>query len=137
MKKLTNKKLLAYARDKSALVRACVNIIVEHDYLSDYDGDFEHFVNQLLEHGCVSGMIGSLIYFSDTVKFYEDNQSEIDALLYETMESYGSYSPADVFGDNWEKEDPLARDKSNKNLLAWFAFEETVRNIALDLGLEV
>jgi hypothetical protein len=137
MEKLTNKKLLNYAADKNSLTRAVVNIIIEHDYLSDYDGDFEHFVSQLLQHGCVSGMIGSLIYFSDTVKFYEENKSEIAALLYDTLQSYGSGNPAYVFGYKWETYDPLALEDSNQNLLAWFGFEETVRRIADDFGIEI
>ena len=32
-------------------------------------------------------------------------------------------------GNKWNKEDPLAQDDYNQNLLAWFGFEETLRNI--------
>ena len=39
------------------------------------------------------------------------------------------YAPSELFGDKWDKEDPLAQDDYNQNLLAWFGFEETLRNI--------
>ena len=51
------------------------------------------------------------------------------ALLYETMNGTGLYAPSELFGDKWDKEDPLAQDDYNQNLLAWFGFEETLRNI--------
>ena len=81
----------------------------------------------LLEHGCQSGMVGHLIYYHDTVRFYKRHRKEIDSLLQESLESCGVSSPAELFGDKWEKEDPLAREDLNQNLLAWFGFEETVR----------
>ena len=34
-----------------------------------------------------------------------------------------------LFGDKYDKGDPLFLDYLNKNLLAWFGFEETSRNI--------
>ena len=41
----------------------------------------------------------------------------------------GLYAPSELFGEKWDKEDPLAQDDYNQNLLAWFGFEETLRNI--------
>ena len=37
--------------------------------------------------------------------------------------------PMNIFGDKWDKEDPLAAEDFNQNLLAWFGFEETLRKI--------
>jgi hypothetical protein len=42
-----------------------------------------------------------------------------------------------LFGDKWDKTDPLARDSGNQNLLAWFGFEETARMIAGKEGYEL
>lgn len=39
------------------------------------------------------------------------------------------YSLPELFGDKWDKEDPLGNSDFNMNLLAWFGFEETMRNI--------
>lgn len=35
----------------------------------------------------------------------------------------------ELFGDKFNKDDPLVTDYENKNLLAWFGFEETVNNL--------
>ena len=45
--------------------------------------------------------------------------------MYET----GIYSLPELFGNNWDKEDPLGNSDFNMNLLAWFGFEETLRKI--------
>ena len=64
------------------------------------------------------------------MRFYKQYRSEINELLYDTMNGTGLYAPSDLFGDKWDKEDPLAQECHNQNLLAWFGFEETLRNIA-------
>jgi hypothetical protein len=74
-------------------------------------------------------MVGFLIYYSDTVRFYKQYKAEIDELLYSYMNETGLYSLPELFGDKWDKEDPLGNNDFNMNLLAWFGFEETLRNI--------
>lgn len=95
------------------------------DLWDDYDNKTDIFMD-VLEHGCQSGIVSSLIYYDDTTNFYDNHKAEINALLYDL----GIYNPSDLFGDKWDREDPLALDVLNKNLLAWFAFEETLRQIA-------
>ena len=103
---------------------------------SDKDS-IKSVLDDLAQGGCQSGMVSELIYYTDTTEFYCQHRKEIDALLVETMmESIGSHSPVDLFGDKWEKEDPLAREGSNQNLLAWFGFEETALRLALHNGIE-
>jgi hypothetical protein len=84
--------------------------------------------DDLLQYGCQSGMVGHLIYYVDTVAFYEKYQYEIDELLSNLLLDTG-LSIQELFGDKWDNEDPLARDASNQNLLAWFGFEETARQL--------
>ena len=76
-----------------------------------------------------SGVVGELIYYTDTVRFYKQYKEEINNLLYDAMDGTGLYAPSELFGDKWDKEDPLAQYDYNQNLLAWFGFEETLRNI--------
>jgi len=95
---------------------------------NDY-ADKKHIFTDVLHHGCQSGVVGFLIYYNDTTRFYKQYKSEIDSLLYELMESTGLYSLIELFGNKWDKEDPLANEDYNQNLLAWFGFEETMRNI--------
>lgn len=93
-------------------------------------------VRDLLNNGCVSGMVSHLITWSETTKFYSEHKTEIDKILYESLESTG-LSVSELFGNKWDKEDPLANEGNNQNLLAWFGFEETVRNQANLAGIEV
>ena len=80
------------------------------------------FFSDLLQHGCISGMVGSLIYYTDTHKFFDNHYDEIEELRQEYQENIG---------------DPLEIKADLKNFLAWFAFEETAYQMALELGLEV
>ena len=108
------------------LTRRVCNYVISR--WSDYSDKTDIFTD-VLYHGCQSGIVGELIYYSDTVRFYKQYRSEISELLYDTMNGTGLYAPSDLFGDKWDKEDPLAQDDFNQNLLAWFGFEETLRNI--------
>jgi len=89
----------------------------------------ETILSELSQNGCVSGMVGGLIYYHDTLRFYKDHEEEVNALLYDAMEVAGC-SIDELFGDKWNAEDPLAIQTNNQNLLAWFAFEETARSYA-------
>ena len=102
----------------------------------EYDDDQELIMEDLLRYGCQSGMVSELIYYTDTVKFYKRHKEEINGLLYEMIESIGE-GPAGLFGDKWDKEEPLALQVLNQNLLAWFGFEEAARKLTTKLVLEL
>lgn len=109
------------------LVESVTNYIL--DKFDEYD-DPKQIVLEVLEHGCVSGIVGELIYYSDTTAYYAKNRDAINRLLYEQMEEYGSHDLTEFFCD-WDPEDLLALDYYNQNILAWFGFETTMRNVAL------
>lgn len=111
----------------NSLARAALNWILSQ--WDDYENQENIFID-LANDGCISGMVAPLIYYDDTISFYEGHKEEIDELLYKTMEESGIYRLDELF-TNWNKEDPLAIYRNNQNLLAWFAFEETVRKIGL------
>lgn len=96
----------------------------------------EGALEDLLAHGCESGMVEELIYYTDTCVFYEKHKAEINALLAELLDNTGYTSPANLFGDKWDSTDPLALDSQNQNLLAWFGFEEAARKIATSISEE-
>jgi len=102
---------------------------------ADYDNGWRGAYKDLEYGGCQSGLVGHLIYYKDTVRFYKRYQKAIDDLLKETLDSTGLTLP-ELFGDKWDDEDPLAREQFNQNLLAWFGFEETARNIAQANGYD-
>ncbi len=88
------------------------------------------FIHEVQQYGCQAGIVGSLIYYNDTTKFYEKYRKEINSLLAETSEPTET-----LFGNKWDKDDPLAFEDRNQNLLAWFGFEETVNRISESLEL--
>lgn len=105
--------------------------------LRDYEGSRRKreqlFLDDLMYGGCQSGMIPDLIYYHDTTRFFKLYRPDIQDLLIEAGTSIGATSPADLFGEKWDKSDPFAREDQNQNLLAWFAFEETARRL-LEVG---
>ena len=78
-----------------------------------YD-NIENFFTDLMKHGCVSGMINSLIYYKDTHHFYDTHYDEIETLREDAEENVG---------------EPLKIEGDMKNFFAWFAFEETASTI--------
>lgn len=100
------------------------------------ENPLESVFSDLFQGGCQSGMVGHLIYYKDTLAFYRKHRAEIDALLSDVMQDLGVDSPAGLFGDKWDKSDPFARDTQNRNLLAWFGFEEAARRLCDRAGIE-
>ena len=84
--------------------------------------DVTAFFSDLLQHGCVSGMVSSLVYYSDTHAFFDAHYAAIEDLRDEVEDNLGQ--SLQINGDL-------------KNFLAWFAFEETAYQLALEIGLEV
>ena len=79
----------------------------EIEYYVEEGYTLKDFIEDLSEHGCISGMVTSLIYYDDTVKFYDKHQIEIDNMLTELCNDTGC-SPAELFGNKWDDSDPLA-----------------------------
>lgn len=82
----------------------------------DSDEEINDWLKDLLNQGCASGMVGELITYEDTHKFYSKFYYEIEEIRIE-----------------WEEEIGEAINVGNqdlKNFYAWFAFEYTARKIA-------
>lgn len=128
---MKKKDLMELKKEGNALQKKVINIILNEEPVYR-----ESYVKNVLNHGCQSGIVGELIYYTDTAKFYKKYQREIDQLLKEIMEETGVFSPKELFGDKWDDKDPLARKELNQNLLAWFGFEETCRWILNQLKIK-
>ena len=122
---LTNLKKLKKESD-SKLEKEVTQYVISS--WEDYD-DKKDIITEVLHNGCESGIVSYLIYYSDTVRFYERHKAEINELLYNTMEDCGIHELKQLFGRRFDEGDPLCLYSKNKNLLAWFGFEETLRNI--------
>lgn len=80
------------------------------------------YIKEILQHGCVSGIVGILIYYNDTKAFYIKYMEEIEDIKTELEEEQG---------------EPLKMGTPNYNWLAWLGYEETARKIADKIGLEI
>ena len=85
-------------------------------------GDVHQFFFDLLSNGCASGVVSTLVYYTDTHAFFDRYYQEIERTRDEWEASTGEALP--IRGDL-------------KNFLAWFAFEETAYRMAMELGLEI
>mgnify|MGYP005993013917 CR=1 FL=1 len=64
-------KLKEIIKNNPNTIKSCVaQEALEHSY-----DDIKNFFSDLQQHGCVSGMISSLIYYVDTHKFYEKERT--------------------------------------------------------------
>ena len=101
-----------------------VDEIIEDSQDYSQDTPEENILARLddIAHGLMTGVVGRLIYYHDTTKFYQKFKAEICELLYEQLGSTG-VSIGELLGDKWDKSDPLALDYNNQSLLAWFAYE--------------
>lgn len=118
--------------DLTEQVRTWIN-----ERVSDYGCDnVSEVIEELLDHGCQSGVVSGMIYYTDTLAFFEKHVDDINSLLKELLFSTGC-SINELFGDKWDNDDPLIKEQQNQNLLAWFGFEETARQIGQEIGLEL
>lgn len=105
--------------------------IVQADIDEAKSYECDGYLSDLLQHGCGSGIVNSLITYHDTCQFYEDHKGEINELLKGSLHDTG-LSVSELFGDKWDNKDPLAMDINNQNLLAWFGYEETARSMQVE-----
>jgi len=104
----------------------------------DYDNGAEGVLKDLMYGGCASGMVGRLIHTADCVRFFATHRRDISDLLAEYIDQCGiGGGVSDIFGDKWDNTDPLAQEDENRNLLAWFGFEEAARQLAQRNGIEL
>ena len=109
-------KLQEIIKNNPNTIKACVaQEALEHSY-----DDIKNFFSDLQQHGCISGMIGSLIYYKDTEEFFHKHYEEIIDLKTEFEESTG---------------ESLKIPHQVANYLAWFSFEKVSYQLANELGL--
>jgi len=83
--------------------------------------DPKTFFEDLMNYGCQSGMVSSLIYYKDTHDFYDKYYDEIEDIRRE-LESEGI--------------EINLKDQDLKNYLAWLAFEHVAYNLYYTLEEE-
>ena len=115
---------------ETELDKAVVEIVAERG------DECKDFMRSILSGGCENGTVAELIYYSDTVTFYMSHKRDIQQLVMERMEDYGTTSIADLFGTRFDMTDLFCEDVENQNLLAWFGFEKSLQKLAKCVGLD-
>ena len=117
LKKLTDK-----IEEEEGLREFVINELID----IETDEEIKGFVGDTLQHGCQSGIVSSLIYYKDTNDFFDKFENEIEDLITQNMEEQGIKTrPLFIEGLNGSAENQT----QEKNLLCWFVFEETLREI--------
>lgn len=76
--------------------------------------EIKMYMKDVVNHGCVSGMVSSLIYYTDTEKFFKKHFNDIFDLYNNYIEEFGTT--------------PNLKEL-NANNLAWFAYEQICYNL--------
>ena len=58
------------------------------------------YLQDLTQHGAISGMVGGLIYYHETTQFFNEHRDEILAMLHELKEETG-LDEKGLFSDKW------------------------------------
>lgn len=108
---MTNEYLQGVITEEADSLRSRVAEII----LDECEESPVDYIRAVLNHGCVSGWVSALIYYSDTEKFFTENMNEIFELFNNLYDECG-IAPL-----------PSKRNDLNANNLAWLGFEETCR----------
>lgn len=111
--KKTLQKLLEDNQDN--ITEAVINEALEYDTP-------EAFFEDLLQHGCQSWMVSSLIYYNDTHAFYDKYYNEIEDIR------------CQLASDGIDVQFPECNDL--KNFFAWLSFEQRAYELYNDLGMD-
>jgi hypothetical protein len=130
------KRLTQLVKPSNRLEKKVASMLKEKVSRGGYDS-LRSVMKDVIYNGLQSGIISDLIYYSDTLKFFKTYKKEILSLLREQMNDMGVYDPSQLFGNNWDKDDAMAQDTQNQNLLSWFGFEEITRQLANQLGYDI
>ena len=87
----------------------------------DYDTPRDFFID-LLQYGCQSWMVSSLIYYKDTHEFYETHYNEIEDIR------------CQLANDGIAVNFPNCSDL--KNFFAWLSFEQRAYEIYNDIEMD-
>ena len=89
--------------------------------------ELKDHIKDILQYGCISGTVNDMIYYSDTVKFFNCYRKEILSMLQDPDKNiYSEYT----YLLNYKK-----YSVSEKNSLSWFAYDNTVIRIAFYFNL--
>ena len=113
-----DQKVMEYLREVDEMGETQLERVVAGIILDECEDHPVEYINNVMENGCVSGTVSSLIYYNDTKKFFINNMDDIFNLFNEDTKELGSA--------------PLPSDKFelDSNSLAWYGFERVCYDLA-------
>ena len=90
--------------------------------------ELKDHIKDILQYGCISGTVNDMIYYSDTVKFFNCYRKEILSMLQDPDKI------VNYFDDTYWL-DHKRYSIEEKNHLAWFIYEDITCRIALHFNL--
>lgn len=105
--------LAQYANQKNRDIRSyvCEDALDSHEPIS--------FLKDIVDFGCVSGVVSRMVSRADTQEFFDQNYTEIEKLRTEYETDMGSI---------------VAIEGDLKNCLAWFAYEYSVQKLLEEIN---
>lgn len=94
-----------------------INVI---DDILDHEDDAINYIKDVATHGCISGIVTSLIYYTQTTEFFNKHYDDIMGLVQEHEDATGQR---------------VQHDGDMRNWFSWFAYEESIYNIANQLEI--
>ena len=112
-------------KNKNKLYERVIDEILEDS--KDYEGTIKERIikrcNEIVEHGCVSGTVSSLIYYTDTISFYNNYYEEITEIV-EELEESGMDILECCLKNNLTTTQIIMNDEQAKNQISWLVYEE-------------
>ena len=128
MKKFTKKALNELKRSEefnSRVERKVINDLINTGLSTE---ELKDHIKDIVQCGCISGIVPSLVYYSDTTKFFNCYRKEILSML-QAPDKIVNY-----FDDTYWL-DHKKYSIEEKNHLAWFIYEDITCRIALYFNL--
>ena len=98
------------------------------EFLLKGEKEGRFLISDVATHGCGGGTISELIYYEDTVKFYNDHEDEIWHELLKMADDLGETIPFMI--SNFRGCKNVYNAKTFKNLLAWWICEHIAQRIS-------
>ena len=89
--------------------------------------ELKDHIKDIVQCGCISGIVSSLVYYSDTTRFFNCYRQEILTMLTDPDKN--------IYSEYTYLLDHKKYSVSEKNDLSWFAYDNTVIRIAFYFNL--
>ena len=89
--------------------------------------ELKDHIKDIVQCGCISGIVPSLVYYSDTTKFFNCYRKEILSMLQDPDKN--------IYSEYTYLLDQKKYSILEKNNLSWFAYDNTVIRIAFYFNL--